>query len=155
MRAVSALSAVVLMAVLATPPLTGQSGSAGRLVVYGDVVEFLFATHPDSCKPKARFQRGERMGFRMTAINPETGSRDRATKLVVHITHGGRTIEVPMRDRQNDRQPEREFWIAEWEIPADAPIGAVQFRVTATDPQGRTGEYTPFKVENSQLRIVE
>ena len=155
MKTLCAVSMVAVMAAIATPPLAGQSGDAGRVVVYGDVVEFLNRTHPDSCKPKARFERGERMGFRMTAINPETGRRDRATQLVVHITHGGRTIEVPMRDRQNERQPEREFWIAEWEVPADAPTGAVHYRVTATDPQGRTGEYTPFEVENSQLTIVE
>ena len=143
------------MAVLATPPLTGQSGGAGRVVVYGDVVEFLDLTHPDTCQPKARFKKGEAMGFRMTAINPETGSRDRATQLVVHITYGGRTIDLSMRDRQNERQPEREFWIARWDVPADAPIGAVHYRVTAKDPQGRTGEFAPFVVENSQLTIVE
>ena len=95
------------------------------------------------------------MGFRMTAINPATGRRDRATQLVVHITYGGRTVDVAMRDRQTERQPEREFWIAKWEVPADAPIGAVHYRVTATDPQGRTGEFTPFEVQNSQLTIVE
>jgi len=27
--------------------------------------------------------------------------------------------------------------------------------VTATDPQGRTGEFRPFQVQNSQLTIVE
>ena len=149
------LSAVAAVAVLATPPLAGQSGGAGRIVVYGDVVEFLDVTDPMTCQPKARFKRGEAMGFRMTAINPETGRRDRATQLVVHITYGGRTVDVPMRDRQNERQPEREFWIARFDVPADAPTGAVHYRVTATDPQGRTGEFTPFEVQNSQLTIVE
>lgn len=155
MKTLCSFSAVAVMAVLATPTVTGQSGSAGRLVVYGDIVEFLDLSNPNTCQPKARFMRGEAMGFRMTAINPETGRRDRATQLVVHITYGGRTVDVPMRDRQNERQPEREFWIAKWEVPADAPTGAVQYRVTAKDPQGRTGEFTPFKVQNSQLTIVE
>ena len=60
-----------------------------------------------------------------------------------------------MRDRQNERQPEREFWVARWDVPADAPIGAERYRVTAKDPQARTGEFTPFEVQNSQLSIVE
>jgi hypothetical protein len=149
------LSAVAVLAAFVTPTLAGQSGGEARIVVYGDVVEFLAQTHPMTCQPKARFKRGEAMGFRMTAINPGTGRRDRATQLVVHVTYGGRTVEVPMRDRQNERQPEREFWIARWDVPADAPIGAVHYRVTARDPQGRAGEFTPFVVQNSQLTIVE
>jgi hypothetical protein len=154
-RVFRTLTVVAVMAVLGSAPLTGQSRGPGRLVVYGDVVEFLQLTDPNTCQPKARFKKGQAMGFRMTAINPETGQRDRATKLVVHITYGGRTFEVPMKDRQNERQPQREFWVARWDVPADAPTGAVYYRVTATDPQGRTGEYTPFKVENSQLTIVD
>lgn len=146
---------MVLLAAVVAPPLAGQSGSAGPLVVYGDIVEFLDQTNPMTCQPKVRFKRGEAMGFRMTAINPATNSRDRATELVVHITYGGNTVEVPMRDRQTERQPEREFWVAKWVVPADAPIGAVHYRVTAKDPQGRTDEFTPFPVQNSQLTIVE
>ena len=54
-----------------------------------------------------------------------------------------------------DRQPEREFWIAEWKVPADAPTGTLRYTVTARDSQGRTGEFKPFEVEPSQLMIVE
>jgi hypothetical protein len=154
-KALCTLSAVAVMAAIATPPLAGQTAGTERVVVYGDVVEFLELSNPMTCQPKARFKRGEAMGFRMTAINPATGSRDRATQLVVHITYGGMTVDVPMRDRQNERQPEREFWVARWDIPTDAPIGAVHYRVTAKDPQGRTGEFRPFEVQNSQLTIVE
>jgi len=155
MKTLCALGAVVLMATIATPRLAGQSGGAEPIIVYGDVVEFLDLSDPMTCQPKARFKKGEAMGFRMTAINPATGRRDRATELVVHIEYGGRTVDVPMRDRQNERQPEREFWVARWDVPADAPTGAVHYRVTATDPQGRTGEFRPFQVQNSQLTIVE
>ncbi len=91
----------------------------------------------------------------MTAINPATGKRDRATKLVVHLTYGGKTIDLPMRDRQTDQQPERDFFVAKWVVPDDAPLGVVRYTVTATDPQGRTGEWKPFEVAASQLTIIE
>jgi len=53
----------------------------------------------------------------MNAVNPATGTRDRATQLVVHVIFAGKTIDLPMRDRQNANQPEREFWVAKWMVP--------------------------------------
>jgi hypothetical protein len=91
----------------------------------------------------------------MTAINPATGKRDRATQLVIHLSYAGKTIDLPMRDRQTEQQPERDFFVAKWIVPADAPLGIVRYTVTAKDPQGRTGEWKPFDVQASQLTIVE
>ena len=71
------------------------------------------------------------------------------------MTYAGKTIDLPMRDRQTEQQPEREFWVAKWMVPADAPLGIVRYTVTAKDPEGRTGEWKPFDVEASQLTIVE
>jgi hypothetical protein len=91
----------------------------------------------------------------MTAMNPQTGKRDRATELVVHLNYGGKTVDVPMRDRQTEQQPERDFWVAKWVVPDDATTGVVRYTVTAKDPQGRTGEFKPFDVEASQITIVQ
>ena len=149
----------LLAAVVATGSLTygqAQTPSAGgnRLVVYGDTVFFIGPGIPGSCSHSSQFKSGDNVGFRMTAINPATGKRDRATEMIVHLTYAGKTIDLPMRDRQNDRQPEREFWIAKWTVPADAQTGIVRYTVTAKDPQGRTGEYKPFDVNESQIAIV-
>jgi hypothetical protein len=149
---------VVAAAVAAGSLLSGQTQApAGndRLVVYGETVLFLAPGVPLSCTYRSQFKKGENVGFRMTAINPATGKRDRATELVVHLTYAGKTIDMPMRDRQNAQAPEREFWIAKWTVPADAPTGIVRYSVTAKDPQGRTGEYKPFEVAPSQLTIIE
>jgi hypothetical protein len=102
-----------------------------------------------------RYKRGEPVGFRMTAIDPATGRRVRNAQLVVHLSYGGKTIDLPMRDRQTDTQPEREFFVAKWMVPEDAPVGVVRYTVTAKDPQGRTGEWKPFEVAASQLTIIE
>ncbi len=145
-----------MLALLATSPLAGQAPTGGgRLVLSGDLVYFFGRGLPRNCILNSQFKRGEPVGFRMTAINPETGTRDGATKVVVHLTYGGKTVDVPMRDRQTEKEPEREFFVAKWIVPDDAPIGIVRYTVTATDPQGRTGEWKPFDVEASQLTIVE
>jgi len=146
-------AAVILVGLLVVP---GFAQHKGQLVLSGDIAYFFgVGKSPLNCTLNNRFKRGEPVGFRMTAINPETGKRDRSTQLVVHLTYGGKTIDLPMRDRQTEQQPEREFWVMKWIVPADAPVGIVHYSVTAKDSQGRSGEWKPFDVEASQLTIVE
>ena len=153
MKYLSHCAVLFLVAALAPSPLAGQSGG-DRLILFGDVVYFYPPGNARNCLLNNQFKRGEPVGFRMNALNPATGKRDRATELVVHLTFAGKTIDVPMRDRQNERQPEREFWVAKWMVPEDAPMGIVRYTVTAKDSQGRTGEFKPFEVQASQITIV-
>jgi hypothetical protein len=149
------LAALAVVALAAPAPLAGQTSSATRLIVYGDITYFFGQGKPGNCFASNRYKRGEPVGFRMTAINPDTGKRDRTTQLVLHLTYGGKTLDLPMRDRQTEQQPEREFWVLKWIVPDDAPLGAVKYTVTAKDAQGRTGEFKPFEVAASQLTIIE
>ena len=150
---VVSVTAIILLAALTIP---SSAQSKGRLVLSGDLAYFFgVGKSPVNCTLNNRYKRGEPVGFRMTAINPETGKRDRKTQLVVHLTYGGKTLDLPMRDRQTEQQPEREFWVLKWIVPADAPVGIVKYSVTAKDSEGRTGEWKPFDVEASQLTIVE
>jgi hypothetical protein len=153
-----ALSAAVLIVTIlaVASPIPGLPQSSGeRLMLSGDLAYFFGPGKPLNCTLNNRYKKGDPVGFRMTAINAATGKRDRATQLVIHLTYGGKTIDLPMRDRQTAQQPEREFWVAKWIVPDDAPLGIVRYSVTAKDPQGRTGEWKPFEVEASQLTIVE
>jgi hypothetical protein len=150
-----AFAAALAILILQPPmPAAGQAGGSSSLIVYGDTTYFFGLGIPRSCALSSRFKRGEPVGFRMTAIDPATGQRDRKTELVVHIAYGGRTIDIPMRDRQTEQQPERTFWVAKWVVPDDAPLGVLRYSVSARDSRGRTGEFKPFEVQNSQLTIV-
>jgi|SRR5689334_20063893 len=145
---------VIVVAAVAIPSFAQHEKT--RLVLSGDLAYFFgVGKSPLNCTLNNRYKRGEPVGFRMTAINPETGKRDRSTQLVVHLNYGGKTLDLPMRDRQTQQQPEREFWVLKWMVPADAPTGIVRYSVTAKDSEGRTGEWKPFDVEASQLTIVE
>ena len=156
-RILALSAAVITMTILAAAsPISSLPQSGGeRLILSGDLAYFFGPGKPLNCTLNNRYKRGDPVGFRMTAINSATGKRDRATQLVVHLTYGGKTIDLPMRDRQTEQQPEREFWVLKWVVPNDAPLGIVRYSVTAKDPQGRTGEWKPFEVEASQLAIVE
>ena len=145
--------ALALLTVIAIAPVQAQT-SRQRLVVYGDVVYFMGQGKPRNCTATSQVKRGEPVGFRMTAINPSTGRRNRASTLVLHLTYGGRTFDFQMVDHETERRPEANFWIAKWIVPDDAPLGTVGYTVTARDPEGRTGDFTPFAVQASQLTIV-
>jgi hypothetical protein len=133
------------------PPAAGQ----GRLILYGDMALFQPPGHPENCILRNRFKRGEPVGWRMFVADPSTQKREASAQLVVHLTVSGKTIDIPMRYRATEKQPEREFWVAKWIVPADAPVGIIRYTVTATDKYGRTGEFKPFEVQASQLTIVE
>jgi hypothetical protein len=136
------------------PPAPPAPGT-GKLIVYGDMALFQPPGHPENCILRNRFKRGDPVGWRMFVADPSTGGREASAQLVVHVTVGGMTVDIPMRYRATEKQPERQFWVAKWVVPQDAPIGIVRYTVTATDKHGRQGEFKPFEVQASQLTIVE
>ena len=152
------MSRLVRMTTLALLVASGTIGFAqagNKLIVYGDMALFYPPGHPDNCVLRNRFKRGEPVGWRMFVADPQTGNREESAQLVVHVSFAGKTQDIPMRYRATAAQPERQFWVAKWVVPPDAPIGIVRYTVTATDKNGRTGEFKPFEVQASQLTIVE
>jgi hypothetical protein len=147
----------------APPPPAAQPGHpSGKLVIWGDVVNFDPPGTPNQCVATTRFKRGQRIGFRMTAIDGGSGEVENTAVLVAHVTYGGRTVDVPMRWRGNTPFPAdqylrapKEMWTGAWTVPADASIGTISYTVTATDRFRRTAAFTPFPAKPSQLTIVE
>lgn len=146
---------IVMAAVLGWREARPAAQSASRLVVYGDITLFAGIGKPDNCMLKSRYKRGEPVGFRMTAIDPETGKYEPSAEIVVHLDYAGKTVDVPMRYRGTAKQPELEFWVAKWVVPTDAPTGIIRYSVTAKDKKGRTGEFKPFRQDLSELTVVE
>jgi hypothetical protein len=139
---------------LQSPPPPPAPGT-GKLIVYGDMALFQPPGHPENCILRNRFKRGEPVGWRMFVADPATGDREPSAQLVVHVNVGGKTLDIPMRYRATEKQPERQFWVAKWIVPQDTPTGIVRYTVTATDKYGRKGEFKPFEVQASQLTIVD
>jgi hypothetical protein len=155
------LSSAVVIAGLAMASLHGAAQApsekkTGNLILRGDMAYFLGPGKPKNCTLNNVYKRADPVGWRIEAVDPETGQHvEPEAQLVVHLNYGGKTQDIPMRWRANATNPTYQFWVAKWIVPADAPTGIVRFTVTARDKYGRTGEYKPFDVEASQLTIVD
>jgi len=162
-----ALFAVVLVAALGVASRQGwaaQERSAaakddkgGKLILSGDMAIFLGVGKPENCTLKSRYKRGDPVGFRMSAIDPQTGHwiDEKTSEMIVHLSYAGHMRDIKMRWRATAQQPELTFWVAKWIVPDDAPTGIVRYTVTAKDAKGRTGEWKPYDNDQSQLTIVE
>ena len=144
------------------PPSPQAGHPSGKLVIWGDLADFTRPGAPLRCYATSRFKRGQRAGFRMTAIDGGTGEVENTAEMIVHLTYGGGTVDIPMRWRGNQpfpaseyaRQP-AEMWTGVWMVPDNAPISSLSYTVTARDRFGRTATFNPFPNHLSQLAIVE
>ena len=104
-----------------------------------------------------RFKRGQRVGFRMTAIDGGTGEVENTATLVAHVNYMGKVIDAPMRFRGAGAQRLRRHAAT---APDDGALDRVlarprrradrhaQLYGTATDKFGRTETFTPSRTNS-------
>ena len=137
---------------LVAPP-AAQGG--GRLVMFADMALFSGNNQPRNCFTMNRYKVGEPVGFRVSVIDGATGQPAADAEVVVHLTYGGKTEDVPARYRGVGRgNLTPNLWSAKWTVPAGVPTGVVEVTVTAKDKSGRTAEWKPFPNAASHLPIV-
>ncbi len=156
----------IFLGMSATFPVAGQESEpkpAGQLVLFADTAVFADPSNPTNCTLKNRFKRGEYVGFRLYAVDGGTNKPDDSAKVVVHITSGGKTYDLPALFRGEPHKNEKgmnmpirpNMWTAKWLVPLDAPTGTVHYSATATDKYGRMAEWTPPGGQPSFVTIVE
>jgi hypothetical protein len=137
--------------------LSSQQPAPGKLVLFADMALFAGMGQPRNCTLMNRYRSGEPVGFRVSVIDGATGEPAADAAVVIHLTYGGRTVDVPARYRgvAGGGPVVPNMWTAKWVVPADAPTGVVQVRVTAKDKRGRSAEWRPFPDPQAHLTIVE
>jgi hypothetical protein len=151
-----ALSVLVVgLVVMGAQPIAGQGAAPGQLAMFTDMALFSGNGQPRNCFTMNRFVAGDNVGFRVSVIDGATGQPAADAEVVVHLTYGGQTLDVPARYRGAGRGTQiPNLWTAKWTVPADVPTGIVGVRVTAMDESGRAAEWTPFPNDASHLTIV-
>jgi hypothetical protein len=150
------LPVLVLAACVAglVAPLAGQA-PAGRLAIFADMALFSGNGQPRNCFTMNRYKVGEPVGFRVSVVDGATGQPAADAEVVVHLTYGGKTEDLPARYRGAGRgNLIPNLWTAKWTVPAGTPTGVVGVTVTAKDKSGRTAEWKPFPNVASHLTIV-
>src|SRR5436190_17589404 len=154
----------ISLGMLATSQVAGQATQpVGKLILWGDIAVFQPPPHPENCTIKNRFKKGEPVGFRMYALDGATNQPEPSAELVVHLTYGGKKVDIPVLYRgvpqlsggKTPMQVRANQWTARWVVPDDAPTGIVRYTVTGRDKYGRTTEFVPQGGDPSLLTIVQ
>lgn len=144
-----------------TAPIAEAQATAGGLVVYGDTVRSAEGLPPEdaptlACVRANRFPQGSGIVFRVRVVDPATGellTNESGVSVVLTLPDGSTR---PFRYGQHPPGPVAAdfYWTAVFTVPDDYPTGSFNYQITATDSQGRMGEFIDFKVAPSQVQIV-
>jgi hypothetical protein len=138
---------------------------AQKMFIEGDIVR---GNTPNGntgpvCVLANQFKRRENVIFRIRVRNIAGQPLDdkNIKSLVVELSDGNR---LPARFGSRPPNsvlaslgltaPTDRFWSAAWLIPQDYPTGSLSYRVVATDTQGNTQSWEPFKDPRSLPLVV-
>ena len=158
MRTLGAVAALVLSIVsLGLAPAADAQG-ARKLFFEGDLVRGLQPGAPGPfCVLTNQFKRLERVIWRIRVLD-QTGQSldDKGLKsLVVELPDGQK-----LPARYGPHPPPASgpatdfFWTTAWNIPTSYPSGTFAYKVVATDLDGNSQTWEPFKRAPSQLTVV-
>jgi len=115
------------------------------------------------CVQSGVFKRGMRLVFRYEILDISTGKRvtdkDGATTKV-RLQHGEElTARWLIRGSVNALPDSAWMWDVAWDIPPDYPVGSLDYTITVSTKDGRTGTFIPpiqkTVTSDTRIRIVD
>jgi hypothetical protein len=126
---------------------------AAKLFISSDMERGNQAGAPPACVLNNVFLHLEKVVWRVRVLDQNGNVLDNKNlKSVVVELQDGKKVDAAFGGHP-PRAPTDNLWAAAWIIPADYPTGTFNYKVTATDNQGNTATWEPFKIATSQLRI--
>ena len=146
----------VALSVLGFANVAQAQQGGDKLFFYGDLERGNQPGTPPACVLNNQFKHLDKVVWRIR-IHDQTGKelKDKELKsLVVQLPDGlkfdARYGQHPPRGEAQDH-----FWAVAWIVPKDYPTGTFAYKVIATDLEGNTHSWEPFKVKSSQLTILD
>jgi plastocyanin len=121
---------------------------SGYLAVTGDTV-----SEQGGCVLASRFTVGDKIVFRMDAIDSKTNKQVEDAKLQVHLSTG-EVLDMTYGEHPPDADNAAKFWTAAYPVTDKTPTGTLDYYVTAEAGE-KKGEFRPFNVAPSLLTIVD
>ena len=159
MRTPHIASALVLsVAFFGSALAANAQGAAGasRLFFEGDMVRAAQQGAPGPfCMLANQFKRKEGVAWRIRVLDHTGKNVDNTMlkSLVVELSDGQKLTAKfgphPPRGTATDH-----FWSVSWVIPESYPTGSLTYKVVATDLQGQSQSWEPFKREPTQLTVI-
>lgn len=118
------------------------------LDVTGDIV-----SETDGCVNASLFHPGEAVVFRVRVIDPATQKPVENAKVQVQLSNG-QTLDLHFGPHPSAKQVDESYYTILYKIPADAKPGTMDYTVTATTSDGRTGSFKPFNIQLSKFTIA-
>lgn len=151
------ISAVVLSVLGFAEGAQAQQG--GKLFFEGDIVRGAQPGAPGPfCVLNGQFKRLEKVVWRVRILDQDGKALDdKALKgIVVELPDGNKLDGRFSRHPGNAPagQETDHFWTVAWIVPDEYPSGTFVYKVVATDMQGKTHAWEPFKVKASQFAVV-
>ena len=157
------MRASTFAAIALSAAVLGLSGSAqaqvagAKLFFEGDMVRGAQAGAPGPfCVLNNQFKHLEKIvwRFRILDQNGKPLDKDGLKSLVVELPDGQKLNAQYGPHPGGNNAATDHFWTAIWTIPATYPNGTFVYKATATDPQGQSATWEPFKRVTSQLQVV-
>jgi len=133
-----------------------QVSGAAKLFFEGDMVRGGQPGAPGPvCVLDNQYKHLEKVVWRFRVLDQNGKSLDGTglKSLIVELPDGQK-VNAQYGPHPGAANPTDFFWTAIWIIPSAYPNGTFVYKATATDAQGQTATWEPFKRVTSQLQIV-
>jgi hypothetical protein len=133
-----------------------QVSGAAKLFFEGDMVRGGQPGAPGPvCVLDNQYKHLEKIVWRFRVLDQNGKALDGTglKSLVVELPDGQK-VNAQYGPHPGPANPTDFFWTAIWIIPSAYPNGTFVYKATATDAQGQTATWEPFKRVTSQLQVV-
>ncbi|HEY5475853.1 MAG TPA: hypothetical protein VIK11_03965 [Tepidiformaceae bacterium] len=110
----------------------------------------------DGCVQTNLFAHNEQIVWRMRVYDPVSGNQltdaDIAS-IIVTLKDGTKTAPATYGAHPKT-EPNESFWTASWTVPSNYPSGSLDYTITATAKDGRTGTFTQLHFAATAMMAV-
>lgn len=155
------VAGLLVVACQAAAPPTATPGPPVDLILVADTVQGPTNLTDEEraagavCVQKNRFAKNEEIVWRVRVLDPTTGEPmdDQAlSSVAVQLPDQQLDLRYGPHPRDN---PVDFFWTVAFDVPESYPSGLLNYTVSATANDGRTGTYNQFGVAAAQLTVTD